>query len=166
MKKLFVILSGLSLMLMLPSCSNNAQPEQPVKTVAISATEPETENNVIYQDDNITVCFDGYEELKTVQRINITLFSSSDKRLDVTMNNLCINGISIDNGISDNLEPNETASNTVTILNSSLKDKEISKAIDIQFGFNIKVKENIYDDDHPYYETINEYDTGSISIMR
>ena len=96
MKKCIILLLAL---FSLASCSNNSVNEQPEKTIIIETTtaeettqeteippattreEIEKINEILYEDDNVKIIYDGYESLKTVQTLYLTIENKKDRIL-------------------------------------------------------------------------------------
>ncbi|MBP5430794.1 hypothetical protein [Ruminococcus sp.] len=158
----------------LVSCSNNNKIEQPVKTAATEAataeltteaeippaTEPETVNEVLYEDDNCTITFNRYESLKTVQRLYLTIENKNDNYLRGNLESFSINGVSIEQSYSPIIEAKQTFSNYMTIMNSRLQDENITRANIIEFKMHIEFAAEMSS------KALESYDTDTMTITR
>lgn len=172
MKK--VIIACLALF-SLVSCSNNAsEQEQPVRTAATEAataeltpeteippaTEPITVNKVIYEDDNLTITYNRFESLSTVQKIYFTFDNNSNYYVRAIAEDIKINGIAIDQKFSTELESKNSVSPTLTILNSKLQNENITKVNSLEFKMQITVS------DLTSRENVDSYYTDIMTITR
>lgn len=180
-----IFIAGL-LMVALCSCSNNAksEAEQPTKTIAVfgvtteattepittaeitteaeipPATETETVSEVIYKDDNVTIVFNKYDNLKTVQRIYLSFENRTENYLRGDKIDFQINGVPIDVNYGIELEPGQNASNHITIVNTKLQDKNITRVNDVQLQMHIETAKTVSD------YAIESYDTDIMTITR
>lgn len=169
MKK--VIIACLAL-ISLVSCSNNNKIEQKqaVRTTSPAeitteaeippATEPETISEVLYQDDNLTIIYNKYDSLSTVQRIYLTFDNNSEYYVRAIASDIKINGIAINQNFSTELESKNTISTNMTILNSKLQNENITKVNEIEFKMQIKIS------DLQNNQTVASYDTDTMNIKR
>lgn len=173
MKK--VIIASLALVSLI-SCSNNnkIEQEQPVRTAATEAataeltteteippaTEPITVNEVIYEDDNLTITYNRFESLSTVQKIYFTFDNNSNYYVRAIAEDIKINGIAIDQKFSTELESKNSVSPTMTILNSKLQNENITKVNSLEFKMQITVS------DLTSRENVDSYYTDIMTITR
>lgn len=187
MKKCIILLLAFC---SISSCSNNSANEQPEKTIIIEtttaegttqeteippATEQESLNKVIYEDDNVTIIYDGYESLKTVQRLYLTVENKRDNLLRCNMIDFKANGVAINQNYGTKIDPHGAVSNDVTMINSLFQDQGITRVDKMELKFNIRFEPIIEKATGPdgeiqattaTGENIESYDTGVLTIER
>lgn len=151
----------------LVSCSNNNKIEQPVKTAATEAataeltteaeippaTEPETIELVLHDDDNCTITYNNFKSLDNSQRIYLTIDNKNDNSFSAHLSELKINGISIDEYFGQSLKSKESASNCISIPNSKLQKENITRVNSIEFKLQLTVTDKTNGDCLDYYYT-------------
>ena len=162
MKKSIII--AIFALFSLVSCSNNAsfEQEQPVKTAATAeitteaeippATEPEI-SEVLYEDDNCTITYNGFKSLSTYQRINLAIDNKTDNTLSASLSYLKVNGVSIDEHYSITILPLQSLSRCMTIFNDNLQNENITRVNDIDIKMQITVTDKTNGDCLDYYDT-------------
>ena len=185
-KSIIIILSLFSL----ASCSNNSVNEQPEKTIIIEtttaeettqeieippATERESLNEILYEDDNVTIIYDGYESLATVQRLYLTVKNKRDNLLRCNMIDFKANGIAIAQNYGTKIDPYGAVSNYVTMRNTLFQDQNITRVDKMELTFNIQfdsIIEKVTGQNEEVQATIatggniESYDTGVLTIER
>lgn len=138
----------------LVSCSNNTITEQSEKSPIITeattaettaveieippATERETINEVIYEDENVTIFYNGYDSFKTVQRVYITVENKTDNELRYNTLDFMANGVPIDENHGGKVEAHETASPEWTLLNSRFQEANITRVNKLEFKLHLQ----------------------------
>lgn len=188
MKKSIIIILAL---LSLASCSNNSVNEQPEKTIIIETTtaeettqeteippattreEIEKINEVLYEDDNVKIIYDGYESLKTVQTLYLTIENKKDSELRCKWLDFKANETPIEQYFETKRDPHSSFTNAITISNSKFQDANITRVNKMEFNFNIwfePIIEKATGPDGEIQTTTaigkETYDTGVLTIER
>lgn len=153
----------------LVSCSNNAsfEQEQPVKTAATEAataeitteaeippaTEPETTGKVMFEDDNVTITYNGFDNSDKAQDIYLTIDNKTDNSLTVALSELKINSIAIDQFFKPQLKAKNSVSKSIHILNNTLQNENITRVNSIEMKMQITVTDKTNGDCLDYYDT-------------
>ena len=157
-----IIIACLAL-ISLVSCSNNSSEQEQLVKIADKTqatteaevpptTEPVTQE-VLHKDDNCTITYNGFKSLETAQRIDLTIENKTDNSLSVTLSEIKINSISIDQFYKPQLKSKESVSNSIRILNSKLQDENITRVNKIEIKLQITVTDKTNGDCLAYYDT-------------
>lgn len=171
----------------LVSCSNNTINEQPEKASILTeattaetteeieippATERETINEVLYEDENVAIFYNGYDSFKTVQRVYITVENKTDNELSYNTLDFMANGVPIDENHGGKIEAHETVSPEWTLLNSRFQEANITRVNKLEFKLHfqfypvieiVTVQEGGIE---RTTENIEQYETDIITIER
>ena len=175
----------------LVSCSNNAITEQAEKSPIITETTtaelttqeieipPATERETItesitellYEDENITIFYNGYESLATAQRVYLTIENKSEKELNCGFVDFKANEIPIDVNNNPRIKPLNSISYSMDISNSAFQKVNITRVNKMEFMMHIQlgpIFEQITKSDGRIEKTttFENYDTDIITIER
>lgn len=123
-------------------------------------TEPVTVSEVIYEDDNLTITYNGFKSFTTNQDFYFTFDNKSDYYVRAIASDIKINGIAIDQKYSTELESKSSVSPRMSISNSKLQDENISRVNSLEFKMQITVT------DFTIRENVASYDTDIMTITR
>lgn len=99
-----------------------------------------TENKIIYQDDNIIITYKGIKDNYVTKDIQFLIENISNKSISIYAHEVSINNFAINTMMSITLSANKKSNQDIAILNSQLKDNDIIELSEINFELQVYEK--------------------------
>ena len=97
----------------------------------------EAESDVLYQDDLLTITYDGMKESSLGYKVNFVIENTSDQKLTVQVRDTSINGVMIDPMCSVEVAPGKKAKDGFTVFGDDAEENPMDDVENIEKKFHI-----------------------------
>lgn len=97
----------------------------------------DAESEVLYQDDLLTITYDGMKESNLGYKVNFVIENTSDQKLTVQVRDTSINGIMIDPMCSIEVAPGKKAKDGFTVFGEDAEENPMNDVENIETKFHI-----------------------------
>ena len=95
------------------------------------------DSEVLYQDDLLTITYDGMKESSLGYKVNFVIENTSDQKLTVQVRDTSINGIMIDPMCSIEVAPGKKAKDGFTVFGEDAEENPMDDVENIETKFHI-----------------------------
>lgn len=95
------------------------------------------ETNILYQDDFLTITYDGMKESNLGYKLNFIIENVSDQKLTVQVRDTSLNGVMIDPMCSIEIAPGKTAKDGLTVFGEDAEETPVEDVEEFETKFHI-----------------------------
>lgn len=95
------------------------------------------ETNILYQDDFLTITYDGMKESNLGYKLNFIIENVSDQKLTVQVRDTSLNGVMIDPMCSIEIAPGKTAKDGLTVFGEDAEGTPMEDVEEFETKFHI-----------------------------